>query len=428
MLVALPAALRLLLALWPVPGPGAALAATPATPLAEAPSPEPPRPIIVAPKPAPETPPPPGAPARPMLQGALKAELRGAFIVNLSYNSGTLYPGSVAYFALPPTLSNPQALISPSNTTVGFKLSGLSFGSAQISGALDVNLRSPSPLVTANTLSPQFYDVHMQLEFERWRLIVGQYPDVLVPVFPDTTNSFPAGYVPGVLGYVSPQLRADVRLPVGARVPAILQASINRPIQTFQLSDELVGRQAGVPDVQGRVAIALGASEMPWQRPFEVGVAAHTGRRLVTVVANAAESDYRTWSISGDLRVWLPTRTLIKGRLWKGQLLGDFAVAAFQTVDPTTLVGIRAWGGWIELQQRVTERWRVTAGYGRDDPRDDDISANMRSLNQAVFANVFWDVTKTIGFGLEGSRWATSFKGADTTRVWRGDLLFYLRF
>src|SRR5690348_12202805 len=122
-------------------------------------------------------PPPSFAAERPMLSGELEAELRGAFIVNVAYNDGTLYPGSVAYFALPQALSRPQFLISPSNTTVGFKLSGLSFGSAKITGALDVNLRSPSPLLTANTLSPQFYDVHMQLEFERWRLIVGQYPD-----------------------------------------------------------------------------------------------------------------------------------------------------------------------------------------------------------------------------------------------------------
>jgi hypothetical protein len=412
----------------PPPGTPQPQLAPPAPP-PSAPAPvEPPRPIIVAPKPAPEAPRPPGAPPRPMLWGALKAELRGAFIVNLSYNTGTLNTGSLAYYAFPTIVSSPQFYISPQNSVVGFKLTGLSFGSAAISGALDVNLRSPQPLQTANTLSPQFYDVHMQLEFDRWKLIVGQYPDILLPVVPDTTNSYPAGYVPGALGYVSPQVRGDVRLPVGGRFQAVAQVSINRPTQTFQLSDELVGRQAGIPDVQGRVAIALGASEMPWQRPFELGVAGHLGRRLVTVIATNASMQYRTWSVAGDLRLWLPTRTLIKGRLWKGRLLGDYAVGVFQTVDTTSLKSIGAWGGWLEVQQRLSERWRVTVGYGRDDPTNADLTPGDRSLNQAGFLNVLWDVTKTIGFGLEGSRWMTSYIAAPENKVWRGDLLFFLRF
>jgi hypothetical protein len=395
---------------------------------APAPSREPPRPIIVAPPPPPEAPPPPGAPLRPMLHGEIKAELRGAFIVNLCYNTGTLNPGSFVYFAYPKSVSKPQFFVSPSNTVVGFKLSGLSFGSADISGAMDVNLRSPTPLQTASTLLPQFYDVHMQLEFSRWRLVVGQYPDILLPVVPDTTNSYPAGYIPGALGYVTPQLRADVRLPVGERFQALIQGSINRPIQTFQLSDELVGRQAGIPDLQGRVALALGHSDKPWQRPFEVGFAGLYGRRLLTVVANLTGMEYRMWAIAGDLRLWLPIGTLIKGRLWKGRLLGDYAGGVFQTVDTMTLLAVRAWGLWFEVQQRLTERWRVTAGYGRDNPEGADLSMGARSLNAAAFANVLWDVTKTIGFGLEGSRWETSYLGGQTNRVWRGDLLFYLRF
>jgi len=421
--------LDLLLATWPAPPlepalpPPAAETSAPKAPIG------PPVPIIVAPKPPPEAPPQPGERARPMLHGELKAELRGAFIVNLCYNTGTIAPGSVAYYAYPTNVSKAQFFVSPSNTVVGFKLSGLEFGSAAISGAMDVNLRSPTPLQTANTLSPQFYDVHMQLEFSRWRLVVGQYPDVVLPVVPDTTNSYPAGYLPGALGYVSPQVRADVRIPVGARFQVLLQGSFNRPLQTFQLSDELVGRQAGLPDFQGRIAFGLGASnDKPWQRPFEIGAAAHIGRRLVTVVANGAGTEYRTWSVSGDLRLWLPTKTLIKGRVWKGSLLGDFAAGAFQTVDPMTMLAIRAWGFWIEAQQRLTDRWRVTAGYGRDDPTNADLSAGDRGLNQAGFGNVLWDVTKTIGFGLEGSRWSTGYVGAPTARVWRGDLLFFLRF
>ena len=411
----------------------------PGPPMPPAPSPPPAPPLPSPPPPAPSPPqpvplgsPPPAplpSPAnRPMLLGALKAEFRGAFIVNLAYNTGTLFPGTVAYYALPAAVSEPQFIVSPANTVVGFKLSGLRLGSADISGAMDVNLRSATPLVTGNVLAPQFYDLHMQLEFEHWRLVLGQYPDVMLPFVPDTINSYPVGYVPGALGYVHPQVRGDVRLPVGQRFQASTQLSINRPITTFELSDELVGRQAGVPDVQGRFAFAYGQSAHPWERPMEIGVAGHWGRRNFTNTMTLATIQRGTWSVSADLRLFLPTATRIKVRWWRGALLGDFTAGIFETINLMTLGEVRASGLWFEVQQRLTDRWRVTVGYGRDDPRDEDLAAGDRSLNQAGFANVLWDVTKTIGFGAEGSRWATSYLGSTTTKVWRGDLLVFLRF
>jgi hypothetical protein len=362
------------------------------------------------------------------LLGKLAVQFRGAFIVNMSYDSGSLFPGSFAFHALPPGLSHRQFLVSPSNTVVGFKLSGLSFGRAAISGAMDVNLRSPAPLQTANTLSPQFYDVHMQFAFELWRIIIGQYPDVLLPLVPDTINSFPAGYVPGAIGFVRPQVRADFRFPFGERLQALAQGSVNRPLQTFELSDQIIGRQSGVPDLQGRLAIGFGQSERIWVRPLELGLAGHFGQRLVTEVASGMEATRASWSVAGDLHLSLPTGTIVKGRLWRGQVIGDYAGAIFQTINPVTYAAIRAWGMWIEAQQHLSERWRVSVGYGRDDAYDADLNPGDRALNDEAFANLLWDVSKTLGFGAEGSRWETAYMQLGATRVWRGDLLFYLRF
>lgn len=365
----------------------------------------------------------------PHLEGAIKAELRGIFIVNLWYDDGTLYPGSVAYFAMPLAVSLPQFGISPADTVVGFKLSGLSLGAAQISGAMDINLRSPSPLLTANALAPQFYDAHIQFDWTLWRLLIGQYPDVVVPFVPDTVNSFPVGYVPGAYGYAHPQVRAEARLPVGEHFQTALFGSINRPVQTFDLSPEAVGRQAGVPDVQGRVAVSVGKSDTPWKRPAELGIAGHWGRRSITNTGDFVSHEFTTWSLAGDLRVRFPlTGTLLKIRAWRGQLLGDYAGGIFQTVNLMALTAIRARGGWVELQQPLSERWRVTVGYGRDDPRDEDLSPGDPSLNQEVFFNVLWDVTKTIGFGLEPSRWITNRLETPTTRVLRVETMFFLRF
>ena len=101
----------------------------------------------------------------------------------------------------------------------------------------------------------------MQLELTHVRIIVGQYPeDILLPFVPDTANSYPSGYVPGAIGYARPQLRTDWRLLFGERAQLLLKLSANQPVQTFDLSPDAVGRQGGRPDMQARVALAIGRS------------------------------------------------------------------------------------------------------------------------------------------------------------------------
>lgn len=400
-----------------------------ANPAAPAAAPEPPAasagraPQLSTSRPAPE-PPEEGSP----LTGRLKLEPRGIFVVNAGYNGRTLVPGSFAFYAVPPSLAKSQSYISPANTTLGFKLSGLSFKGAELTGALDVTLRSPTPLITANTISPQFYAVYIQLEGDHLRVVVGQFPDVLLPFVPDTANSFPSGYVPGAIGFARPQLRGDLRLPFGERSQALIKVSLNQPVQTFELTNEAVGRQGGVPDVQARVSVALGRSRYPWERPFELGLGGHVGRRRITALPSGETASYQTWSLVGDLRAKTPWGMQLKARLWRGSLLGDYMGGIFQTVDLGTMRAVRAVGCWVEVQQALTEHWKATLGYGRDDPFDVDLSANGRALNQAGFANVFWNVSKTIGFAAEVSAWKTSYLAVGATELWRGDIVFLLRF
>jgi hypothetical protein len=368
-----------------------------------------------------------------VLKGTLKLKPRGVFIVNTGFNSGTLVPGSFAFYAVPPALSETQFFISPANSVLGFTLSGLSVRDTQLSGGLDVTLRSPQPLLTANTISPQFYDVHIEIDGRLLRIIVGQYPDVLLPFVPDTVNSIPSSYIPGAIGYARPQLRADLRLPLGEASQIILNGALAQPVQTFQLTDAAVGRQGGVPDVQGRVAFALGRSMLPWNRPFEIGVAGHAGRRRLTLIpADMTQPPvtltFQTWSLDTDLRLVFPTGTQIKARFWFGSVLGDYSAAIFQTVDAGTRRGIHAAGYWADVQQRLSERWRVALGYGNDNPRNSDLSAGARSLNQAMFLNAFWDLSAMLGFGAEVSRWATTYVAAGENRVWRSEVVFTMRF
>jgi hypothetical protein len=364
-----------------------------------------------------------------LLTGELKLIPRGVFVVNTGYNGGSLNPGPFAFYAVQPGLSKSQFYLSPANTVLGFGLEGLSIYGAALSGRLDVTLRSPTPLVTANVISPQFYDVHIQLDGVWWRAIIGQYPDVVLPFVPDTTNSYPSGYIPGSIGFARPQLRGDLRVPIGDASQIIVKASVGQPVQTFTLGDEnIVGRQGGVPDIQGRLSYAIGLSPRPWERPFEIGVAAHVGKRRETFVATGLTNDFQTWSVSADVRLAFSSGTLIKARAWRGTLMGDYTGGIFQTIDIGTDRAVRAWGFWFEVQQTLGPRWRATAGYGQDNPFRSDLSMGARLFNQAGFANLFWDVSASLGFAAELSRWDTAYVGLGSTFIWRADFVFLLRF
>ena len=80
--------------------------------------------------------------------------LHGVMFVNMSYNTSTLFPGSQAAFAVRPSVSHPQFFVSPQNSSLGIDLSASSIEGAEVLGALAITLRSPQPLITANTISP----------------------------------------------------------------------------------------------------------------------------------------------------------------------------------------------------------------------------------------------------------------------------------
>ena len=357
-------------------------------------------------------------------------------VVDMSYNTSPgLFPGSQASFAVRSDVGQPQFFISPQNSVIGIDLKANPIEGAELIGALAITLRSPQPLVTANTISPQFYDVHVEARTKRFRVAFGQMPDVVYPTTPDVLNTAPPGYLPGAIGYTRPQLAAGVDAPLGEPVTLLLQGCLAQAVQTFQVSDELVGRQAGWPDFQGRVAlgngepVATGAVIRPRERPIEIGVDGHWGKRRVTLLPpKVGDFTFTTWSVGGDLHAALPSGTTLRGEVFVGSLLGDYQAGVFHTVDPTLLVAVKAWGFWAQIVQRMSDTIRAGAAYGLDSPNNDDLTPVVRGRNQAVLLTGFLDITKNLGLGVEASRWWTNYVGANTAAAWRGDVSVYLGF
>jgi hypothetical protein len=222
---------------------------------------------------------------------------------------------------------------------------------------------------------------------------------------------------------------------VSDELTLLVQGCLALPVQTFQVSDEFVGRQAGIPDFQARIALGsgepgpAGAAIKPRERPIEIGIDGHWGRRKITSLPpNVRTLTYRTWSMGGDLHAKLPTDTTFRGEVFVGSLLGDYQAGVFHTVDPILLTAVRAWGFWAQIVQAIGGGFRVGAAYGLDDPNEGDLAPVTRARNQAVLLTGWFEINKQLGFGAEASRWWTKFVGLDTATAWRADVAVFFGF
>ena len=82
-------------------------------------------------------------------------------------------------------------------------------------------------------------------------------------------------------------------------------------------------------------------------------------------------------------------------------------------------VPIRARGGWAQVTQQLGTRWTVHAGFGTDDPFDQDLATAERRTNQEVFGNALFRIIGGLRVGLELSWWATQWVDNPTATAFR---------
>ena len=193
----------------------------------------------------------------------------GILIANVNYNSSPLDPGSIVGFAFPDLpsgtiLSNlfpsntPQFNISPGNTLLGVDIKWPKIGDWEINGKVDLDLRGPTPLRANNIFAPLFIHVYGEAKTERYRLMAGQSEDLTSPLYSNSLNTYPFSYLPGKFGFFRPQVRFETYQPIGGGFTLIYKGAIAQAIQTFQVADEVIGDQAGLPDGQSRIALGYG--------------------------------------------------------------------------------------------------------------------------------------------------------------------------
>ena len=357
-------------------------------------------------------------------KGGVKIIPTGILIANINYNSSALDPGSIVGFALPSLPINaPQFNISPGNTYLGVDIKWPKIGQWEINGKVDLDLRGPTPLRSNNIFAPLFIHIYGEAKTERYRLLAGQAEDIVSPLYSNSVNTYPFSYVAGKLGFFRPQVRFETYQPIGGDFTFIFKGALTQAIQTFQVADEVIGDQTGLPDGQMRLALGYGRPDRHDQyrrRPFELGVTGHIGkRRAMQLGVLLTQQQLTTWSGDIDLSFKIGNKLRFNAEFFSGSVLGDYAGGIFQTFNPVRLVPIRATGAWAQLTYDINDKWQVNGAYGRDDPINRDLAVGQRSLNQSGFGNFYYRITPRLWVAMEFSRWRTNWVGLPAGRAFR---------
>jgi hypothetical protein len=376
-----------------------------------------------APPPAPPSSPAPAPAPSPSVEAlGIRWTFFGELVVSANYNTKTMVVGSIPGFVqiISPATTR-QFNVSPANTFLGVDATPPKLGPVQLQMKFDMDFRSNAPYLNENTFLPLVRDLYIEAAWSHFRILAGQAADAISPRAAATLNFYPLSFIPGDIGDYRPQVRLEWRQPLGDQFEMTLQTAIAQAVQTFQVSGEVQATQTGLPDFQGHIGFAFGPEREDGPRIFEFGIAGHIGRRQVQVGSPIPTEahQYGTWSFVTDGSLRLGEATLIEGEYFIGQLLGDYSGAIFQTVDPVKRAPIRARGGWVQLTQKIGARWTVHAGFGTDDPFDQDLATNERKTNQEVFGNVLFRIVGGLRVGFELSWWATQWVDNPTATALR---------
>ena len=262
-----------------------------------------------------------------------------------------------------------------------------------------------------NKAAPMLRHAYAQVTKGRWSLLAGQTSDIISPLVPKTAN-YTVLWDQGNIGYRRPQFRVSTWAKLSDHGKVSAAAGIFRTLGGDLDGDKIDdGADAGVPTFEGRLAMSAKVRE---KGTMELGVSGHYGTEEYQSAGDTKKIE--SWSGNVDLRYTPCDRWELVGEFFVGENLGAYYGGVGQTVN-LMKNEIAARGGWAELSCKPVARLSLNAGYGFDDPDDEDFRIPIATIgtksfigkNSNVFGSVMYGVTSTVTAMVEVSQLTTSY-------------------
>ncbi len=270
--------------------------------------------------------------------------------------------------------------------------------------------------VAENKAMLQLRHAYFEVKSSDFKLLAGQSWDLISPLNPSTLN-YPVLWGCGNVGYRRPQVSVWYYPQVGDNADLTLATGFFRTIgsdltPTFSLAtDETTdgpddGTDAGIPSVQGLLDFKYSLNSGGFVR---TGVSALWGElKAETNLGNYEK--YENWGVFGHLMVAFTPSVGVSGEYYSGTNIGNYFGGI---LHGSTIEGVNSAGGWTSAWVKPHPKVKLTAGYGFDDPKDEDISSG-RSKNECIFGNVRYNLVSNVMLGLEVAQWKTDYLDSET--------------
>ena len=332
----------------------------------------------------------------------LAVELSGRVLMNVFQNDKETNNVDVPMYRKQVPVGSPKGGmgIAIRQTTLGLAVTAPEVLGGDFTGDIDVDFYGGQFASPGGRTHPvlRIRTARAVIDWPQAQLMIGQEQPLIAGLNPVSLSSVgvPLFSYAGNLWLWLPQIRAGWH--TTGRIRGGVQAAILAPttgdtVGEFNTTFDPAER-TGTPYLQARVHLTWGEEE----NAAEVGIGYHTGQ-----VNDAAGDAQPSTAVGADLLVPIGSRLELRGEFYSGQIVKGLGGGAIgQNFGIGGITPVRSRGGWAQLNARVTPRILVGAGYGFDDPEDDDLApTGTRFLNNVTEAHVHWRPSGPLVFGLE---------------------------
>ena len=292
------------------------------------------------------------------------------------------------------------------SSQIGLDIAGPNLGAFQVGGLILMDFHGNRP--SRNEPGAYFISAYAEIYNDQWRFAFGQMGDTIAGWNAETVNW------PGVggLGFLGANQRGTLRLDRYLKpsddIQWTLTGALTQPVVTDLAGlNDAIGQDNGLPNFEGQLLLGLG-EEQAGERPFQVSLSGMYGEyfaaafNLPAGFPPAASNTSKAYAISGAMQ-YSTDLGGFRGQLWNGRGLGTYMGGISQGINTETGETIRSTGGYGQAWLNLTDRVRVSAIAGIDDPlnRDLSIADNQRSQNRLIGGNIFVNISDSLRVGMD---------------------------
>ena len=348
-----------------------------------------------------------------------------------TYDTARTTYGDLAFWVRPETAvggDERELNFSARETRLGLNIAAPETGGFKTTGRIEVDFYDGIASQTAYSLRMRL--AYIDLAWNNgWSLRLGQDWDVYNSFHPDMVDASALAYQ-GHLYSRHPQVRVtkDMNLGDNTALTAKFAVQYGRNGSDVDGDSQPDETAASSPNFHGGLVLK---TRLLSDRQSVFTISGAYGREKLNGSDNPGT--YESRLVHGGVQLPLSQQLTLQGVFWKGANLDNYLGGIGQGINSIKGTEVSTYGAWGQLSCALTQKVRVSVGYGVEDPDDEDLEdmpaqEGIRVHNDRFFTNFFFTPTDRLTFGAEYSLVRTDYADSRDMKNHRANFSAQFRF